>query len=806
MVTEQRLHEMDETTLTRWIVDTTQSAIKHHQSPALNEAITLLNDHGNTIKNSISNLITTTSPGLQQAIKRSKQVEANCIGIIKQNEQRIKNIKQDIESSEVQAISVINTTANKHITQINDTILSADAVLRNIEMSKSIPAEILSTIQTTTSSFKSTMSTAHETFEEDIYELVDEQKQQFRDWIETITNGNNLMEMRNLAAVRSELKSELELLKAERIIYQERRREMDDLRNEILAMRQHTSHHNDISDDAKYDSDDDQPADVHNNNHTAAQTNKEIVINGPQFKTDQKVHYKKGIRNFHGYITDDVHPYLREYKWYYSVYSTNGNTVFDCAESDITPVTTFPPMITSPEARTYHINRARYRPSTSPSTIPRHEIDNYDNCNHEEDQIPFYHRGRQVLAHNEFVYPHGSRPQTVAIDRLLKSGEKWSFDLHRVSDLRTFYDLLQSRLTTYGIYLKPYSDITKQAGIEQITPETCLNYETATTAMSNALFQYFTTYGKTIFSKYTEPLSYISAYRTTSDGFGFLKKIMEKRHPRLKQETTDLTTHKQPIFKDYANIHEFINAYIEWLNDENIRGRGDYTDKEKLDYVIESLDSRFDIAKQKISRIIDDIYIDINNPKPIPPYLQLSQQLGLYIIEKIPEADREDLTNNPPSSHPNINRMSNNRNTKESTPHKDDHKWADNLTWELLPGEICPACGTANHNVYKTGCPILAKYATCQAFMKMTPANKLEPVRKAFDTYQKSRNSVKTERKRSDRRVIKNMQATYNNDELGTLKKIMYTSFITDYPEEAPLTLEQYINEADSEPSTSQFE
>mgnify|MGYP003315071272 CR=1 FL=1 len=92
---------------------------------------------------------------------------------------------------------------------------------------------------------------------------------------------------------------------------------------------------------------------------------------------------------------------------------------------------------------------------------------------------------------------------------------------------------------------------------------------------------------------------------------------------------------------------------------------------------------------------------------PIMPYVteeifeKLFKSPELAILSSWPK------TINPKDSNEN-------RKPKESL-------WADEIKCELLPGETCPACHEANHNVYKTGCPMVATFATCSIFMRKTP-------------------------------------------------------------------------------------
>ena len=46
----------------------------------------------------------------------------------------------------------------------------------------------------------------------------------------------------------------------------------------------------------------------------------------------------------------------------------------------------------------------------------------------------------------------------------------------------------------------------------------------------------------------------------------------------------------------------FIDAYIRWIEEEYMRAKRQYLDREKIDYVRSQLDSRFKSAKYELER------------------------------------------------------------------------------------------------------------------------------------------------------------------------------------------------------------
>ena len=72
------------------------------------------------------------------------------------------------------------------------------------------------------------------------------------------------------------------------------------------------------------------------------------------------------------------------------------------------------------------------------------------------------------------------------------------------------------------------------------------------------------------FLEYDAPLIIFDAFKLQSDGEGFLKEMLHSVHPNLKPPTEDTVTTK-PKFEDYENIHVFVDAFINWLNDEKVQ-------------------------------------------------------------------------------------------------------------------------------------------------------------------------------------------------------------------------------------------
>jgi hypothetical protein len=402
------------------------------------------------------------------------------------------------------------------------------------------------------------------------------------------------------------------------------------------------------------------------------------------------------------------------------------------------------------------------------------------------------------MGQNEFIYPIGTEPQSVWSSTLQKYGKDWDLTIASVNDIQAFYNNLQNMLSKYHIYLQPYEDITRTTGILAITEMNTTHYQIAKQSMSKSLFMYLDSNKESIFNQYKEPVNFIEAYRPSFDGIGFLQHILEARHPNLKDHTTRKTS-SAPTYMQHCTIYEFINSYIEWINDEKLYGRT-YTHKEKLDHALECLDTeRWEPAIRKINNIIDDLYIDKLNPKPIPEQLHLTSRLAIYMVKQLPQStDLSTLEN----VNPTVNKIARgNKKTvknpysqsrksyswdKREKENKADTEWAKNLEWTVLPGATCPACGKNNHNIYKTGCPTMATFCTCKEFYDNTPKHKLEPVKKQYQKYLTELKSKMAKRRNDDRATLKRIQDRneYNDDDMAILKKTYFENYMEDFAEE----------------------
>ena len=261
-----------------------------------------------------------------------------------------------------------------------------------------------------------------------------------------------------------------------------------------------------------------------------------------------------------------------------------------------------------------------------------------------------------------------------------------------------------------------------------------------------------------------------------------------------------METPPAPSFKHFQNIHIFIQAYIEWLHDEKLRNNREYSNKEKLDHILNNLDERFAIALSKIGTKLDRLYADPTDPLPIPPHLHVTNDLGLYITDLIPDAKKEDLSNNVPHLFAMQTRSGNKYSTsrKQKSPQgkfrfrqnpgettsKDTKINTEDLEWRIIPGATCPACGKNNHNVYKTGCPSLGLFANCQEFYKSQPKHIIDKVQQAFNKYQHELGQKMMDRRNKDRSILRTVAATCGEDQVTDLQVSMFDEYKADFKDE----------------------
>ena len=730
-----------------------------------------LDNHINDLKNNLSTTLNDITESTKNAELECNKLNTattltskTSLGIVEQNDKQMRNIHNDLKKSETSAIAAVNISANRRKAEIESKLNDLEKMLHSFDTKKSIPQDCLIEVNKAIKLLREEIKTTYENFEETTSNMIDKQKHEFREWMEQVLGTGDMKVITDLIA-------ETEKMKASQLL-------MDTKRNEIDLWFQKTKDEQNLLQST--------PLSPPTSTFNAT----------PPYLPDTAVKYTKDLYKVYGYIMNTKAPTLENGKWYFEIFSMNGTTIDHCCEDHIEILEDQIPHNSIDHTSTTNapkISKIFAPPSPLDETPPRPTAIKQENNDFLTHHKPWLGTPNRRLAENEFEYPLGSTPATVNGQQLLKHAEKWKFVLNSALDLRGFYDQLQILLRNYKIYLRDYNDINALDGLQAITPDSCKNYTTACNQMSQALIMYFQTFGEEIFVDYKEPLDYIAAFRATSDGLGFLKRVMKKRHPHLK-DIINRKTPKAPEFRHYQSIHLFIQAYIEWIHDEALRGGRTYDHKEKLDHVLNNLDSRFQIASSKIEEKLDTIYADPHNPKDFPEYLKLNSKLGMYITDLIPDDKKEDLTNNVPKIHAltrfQNRKQYNNQDKKQSygkgIPSKEPPSTLDpkQLNWKVIPGAVCPACKKNNHNVYTTGCPSLGLFSACKEFYDKTPKTDLKPVQDAYVNYQRELGKKLRERRNNDRRTLRTVADNYGESDVATLKKALFDSYKHDYLDE----------------------
>jgi hypothetical protein len=756
------------------------------ENASMNEILLWIETTSNSMHNSHKQHVAEMNKQRSLQQQAANQCTSTCVGMTEKFKRTKDNFKNAVSKIEEDAISTVNKISNRRVQEINTNLNEAKTTLSKIEKAKAIPIDVLKQVDNSTKLLNDNIENIFNTYEESIGNIIDNEKESLKTWLNQImANNDTFRSIRDLTA-------ETAKLKASRILLDSKRQEIDEWFEKTKK------------------------------NYTKMQTKlpiENISVNDlsstplPPFQPDTPIKYVKDIYQVYGYIMQNKK--YENGKWYFEIFTMNGTTIHDCCEDNITIIQdSIPPTATTTRQspiRSSDLCQSTNQPLSPPQTPPsrsyssrpqpQHEIKReMSNENMNTTWRPHGHHTRR-LAQNEFQYPIGAYPMSVNQTYLIKHAEKWDFDLTSVLDLRGFYDTLVNHFRQYNIYLKDYVNITKDTSLSLIQEDNCINHDVATKQMSQAIMVMFQTYGKDIFKNYTDPLDYISAFKANGNGLGYLKRIMKKRHPNLK----DITNRKAPpapAFKSFPNIHIFIQAYIEWLHDESLRGDRNWSEKEKLDHVLESLDERFQIALSKIDTMLIRLYADPTAPQKLPPQLRVTNELGMYITDLIPDEQKEDLSNRvpkimavstrsqgykkrlkSPKDKYRFRQQPAGENEKDTTKHQ-DHVDMDTFKWEILPGQTCPACKKNNHNVYKTGCPALATFANCQAFFDSKPRSLIEKVQRSFNQYQKALGKKMMERRNKDRRLLRTVAATTSENDFGALKIAMFQDYKNDYMEE----------------------
>jgi hypothetical protein len=765
--------------ITKWILSNTTSHSEQYDevTKTCNDMVTRskqnfelnhtnLNTHANTIIDKIDKSVSVSINNIEKLLKDTTNEHTGNITTYRKDMNAIKN-SLAIDASN--AIANVNSAANVNKTEINELIKELNNVKTELNASQSVGKQSIASINTLLSNLRTTITDTYANYEDDVMQIIDNEKSEFRQWMDT--RMKTVTEYKTLIA---SLTTEKDLCKAERLLMETARIEQqtwfDNIQKQFHSKPIQSAPHIPLS--PPLPKSDDTISSIPNPSPST------IDEPPPALKCDTMIHYKnKNITDITGYIMNERDPTFKNGYWHYDIFTAKGACMRDCSQKYMTivqeiignDITTDIPLAVPPPPP-----EPTRRPPTYDSPLKRFKMKgmvNKINFN------PSSSYGPRALQPDEFEYPIGSKPMTVYANDLTKAAAKWDLKLRHETDLRGSYERLQTRMALFNIYLIDYDHITKKNECCQLSPTNCTNYNTARQQMSRSLFIVLEDNQDRFFEHYSIPKTFISAYRRQHDGFGLITHIMEPKHPNLKI-TSNRKAPKEPSFQDYSSIYEFLDAYIEWCEDEVIRADRHYTDREKIDHIRDELSPAFQTAKYKIKCKLDELDADLD--KPFPSNLILNEKLAKYIVSLLPEGDKANI--NKVMLCPEIHKID--RPSQYPPAKKPDNNWTTPLKWEIIPGARCPACHKRDHNVYKTGCPELARFAVCKEFYDKTPDAQLQPVIREYKKYQASIAKKMKERRNNDRRTLRTLKSEYDDDDMSKIKESLFQEYKTDFLED----------------------
>ena len=834
-ILNKEIDTIDTMLLCRWI-ESKAKAIDHMSEETQREreiAIATIHAHTHQVDEQSGELLRKLTKTIGTAQTKAQETKELCIRETGKAKMEIMNAQQD-------GIATLNRCSNMHKNILDSTISRATQLLESLQASNVVATTSSVELDRVVKTLKTAMEDAYDTYEERISETTELEKKQMTEWLNnTVSNFYSSTLYHDINHERERLKAERMLLEQEkkdfqewfksikeqiphldskpspdeRMLLEQERKEFQEWFTTIKAQTSEFAP-NPPSDSTSQYASTQQRSNIHpSTTSRQQQTFPPYATSSSQFPTQQRdkwgelpykydtvVRYKNHVYDVIGYITnnDTNKPNMIASTWFYNITTVHGTDLTNCNGDHVT---------------IFGDSTNENNPLNESSYEGEHDDNNRPNSR------PSWSPSNRRLTANQFQYPIGNEPTSVNHYGLSKQGEKWN-DLKIRSDdeAQHFYYILQGRLATFHVYLLEYDQITTSTGLFAINRFNCTNYEVARKEMSNALYIFLDTNKEQIFGQHEEAIHFIESYRLKCDGEGFLRNLIEDEHPVLRKNKVDdeETQPSPPQFHDFKTIYEFVNGYIRWLQKEKLRGRTS-SDKEKIDHIRNSLDSRFDTAKEKIKRQLEQVYADPNNPAPFPENLKLRPELAVTITKLMPKEQRNGLTNEIIRINRLHKLMDETLNFGKATIHatseksqkkgyyRKKHKWADKIEWKIIKGEKCPACHGLNHNVYSTGCPEMARFCACQKFYETADKDKLEEVLKSYKKYQLERAKLQAERQSKDKAMLKILADDgYDEEDIARLKVTYFNAYKQDFDEEQYRTHNPYVEEIKTEVETQQ--
>ena len=336
---------------------------------------------------------------------------------------------------------------------------------------------------------------------------------------------------------------------------------------------------------------------------------------------------------------------------------------------------------------------------------------------HQQRRNNFKRSSQTDLMPNQYRY--NKQPDVIYIQatKMLQHAANWKLKWTDDStDPKDFYESLRSRIEFYGIMLKPYIALTRDATISVLNEFNCENFENAGTEMSKSLYTVLDTFQKDWFE--SNPKQNLKLeYEDNRDGFGLLKEMVKEYHPNLR-EKTQCETMDKPCIENAETWFQYMKTYRRWVEFEATSpAQRTYTDNEHVSNILKQISDIevFSVAKQKIEQEMAIVHAEL---QPFPEKYKL-KNIGLTINEFLPKDAQRQLPSYDANTSRTINKVNRDfkkKNDKEKSDkcviidkEKPSREWAD---------VICPACGLAGHHIDYHGCDQMAIDINLQKFKK----------------------------------------------------------------------------------------
>ena len=376
----------------------------------------------------------------------------------------------------------------------------------------------------------------------------------------------------------------------------------------------------------------------------------------------------------------------------------------------------------------------------------------------------------RTLPEKTFIfYPKSSQPLAILDMYLPKLQIK--LNIKHDHDLISFYHTFRSRLEAYNILIRDHNDINQKDGITLFNFTNSENWVHANIIMSRAIFNYLDDKKDEIMKEYNYGYKLLTYYESSHNGFGYLERLMERAHPKLRNPMTDTKERIKPQLSESESIFDFIKLYLEWLQYEaqEIPPRT-YNDSVKLNYIINQLqllgNPSLNMAINYLISKRDMIFSDPSHPLPLPIDLHLDR-IGNTIWDRVHETARNDLlTINPIviNKAGNFNMRGNKNKSSSQIAHRNqyqitpygtpkDNESNDSNYRRRMKEKYCEVCKKWGHGLPE--CDALSTHCLITKFLETSSNKEVETALTAYHKHQARLRRKFLSKRKLNRRIQK---------------------------------------------------